>query len=74
MFRLHSRLIIRLFEVMPEHAVEQVHVEAWELGDGMVERVLQDVRIDVVRQLGRIAEHGLRGAACLGGVELADVV
>jgi hypothetical protein len=59
---------------MPEHAVEQVHVEARELGDGMVERVLQDVRIDAVRQLGRIAEHGLRGAASLGGVELADVV
>ena len=38
------------------------------------ERVLQDVRIDAVRQLGRIAEHGLRGAASLGGVELADVV
>ena len=64
----------RLFEVVPEHAAAQAHVEAGEDVDRLLERMLQYFGIHLVYEGGRIAEHRLGGAARLRRIEFADVV
>ena len=70
----HARRGAGRFQVMPEHAASQRHVEAGELRHGGVQRALQRLLVNLVDHGGRQAEDGLVRASRLGGVELADVV